>query len=340
MPNPTQGDVHVNRPLTNMAMTYMQNANAFVADKVFPNLPVQKQSDLYWLLDRADWNRNQFRKRADSTESAGSGWKQSTTPYFCDVWGLHKDIGDQTRANYDNFMTPDRAAVAWLTNQAMICREVTFVSKFFTTGLWTGISGSAADVTGVAASPSTNEVLQWNDANSNPIEDVETYRINQLKLSFRKPNTAVMGVEVWAKIKNHSDFIERIKYSSTNTTPALVLRQALAALWELDNVYVMESVQVTSAENPAFETSKTAAFIGGKAMLLAYVNPTPSIDDPSAGYTFSWAGYRNGLAGPAGQVIRTFRLEAKSTDRVECEMAYDQKITGTDLGTFFASIVA
>jgi hypothetical protein len=33
MPNPTAGDVHVNRPLTNISIAYMQDAAGFVADR-------------------------------------------------------------------------------------------------------------------------------------------------------------------------------------------------------------------------------------------------------------------------------------------------------------------
>ena len=44
MPNPTASDVHVNRPLTNISIAYTQDASTFVADKVFPNIPVAKQS--------------------------------------------------------------------------------------------------------------------------------------------------------------------------------------------------------------------------------------------------------------------------------------------------------
>ena len=49
MPNPTRGDVHVNKPLTNISIAYMQMAENFIADKVFPNISVAKQSDRYFV---------------------------------------------------------------------------------------------------------------------------------------------------------------------------------------------------------------------------------------------------------------------------------------------------
>jgi hypothetical protein len=70
----------------------------------------------------------------------------------------------------------------------------------------------------------------------------------------------------------------------------------------------------------------------GKHAMLAYANPSPSIDQPSAGYTFSWKGYFGASA--SGLRIKQFRIEPKEVDRIEGEMATDMKITAADLGAF------
>jgi hypothetical protein len=337
--NPTQGDVHVNKPLTNISIAYLQDVAGFVADRVFPNIPVTKQSDRYFRYDRSDFWRNQFQKRAPGAESAGGGWKIDNTPtYFANVWALHKDIDDQIRSNADDPLNMDRDATLWLSEQAIISREVNWAAAYFTTGVWTGITGAAADVTGVAASPSTNEVLQWNDVNSNPIEDVRKYSDTMHQLSGKRPNKLTMGRQVWTKLIDHPDMIDRIKYSSTNTTPAMVSKQAVAAIMELDEVLVMDGIQTTSAENPSFETSMTTAFIAGKKALLSYAPASASILQPSAGYTFSWTGLLG--AGSMGMRVSNFRMEWLKSDRVEGEMAYDQKAVATDCGVFLNTIVA
>ena len=65
---PTPGDVHVDSPMTNISIAYLQAASLFVADRVFPNIPVQKQSDLYFKYDRGMFNRDQMPKpRASAT---------------------------------------------------------------------------------------------------------------------------------------------------------------------------------------------------------------------------------------------------------------------------------
>jgi hypothetical protein len=59
---------------------------------------------------------------------------------------------------------------------------------------------------------------------------------------------------------------------------------------------------------------------------------------PTAGYTFSWTGHLG--AGNEGNRIRSFRLEQIKADRVEIEMAFDQKLVSADLGYFWDTIVA
>ena len=38
---PTRQQIHIDRPLTNISVAYMQDAKNFIADKVFPTIPVQ-----------------------------------------------------------------------------------------------------------------------------------------------------------------------------------------------------------------------------------------------------------------------------------------------------------
>lgn len=331
MANPTSGDVHVNRPLTNISIAYMQNPQGFVADQVFPNIQVQKQSDRYFQYDRADFNRNQMKKRAPGTETAGGGWKIDSTPtYYCDIWGLHKDIDDPTRANADEPLDMDRDATEWLSIQALLNREINFQANWFTTGKWTGI------VTGVAASPGATEAIYWNEAASTPIEDVKGNADAVMSLTGFRPNVLCLGRQVWTKLTDHVDFVDRVKYGASNAQPASISRQAAATLFDVEKILVMDAIVNTAAENSAFETSMSHAFVGGKHALLVYAAPRPSLLMPSGGYTFSWTGYIG--AGPMGQRVKRFRMEELSSDRIEMEAAYAQKLVGADLGVFFNDI--
>lgn len=324
---PTASQLHVNRPLTNLSIAFMQSLDGFVADRVFPVIPVDKQSDLYYEYARGDWNRNQMRKRAPSTESAGSTYSVSNSPYICDVYGLHKDIDDQVRANADSIFQLDAEATQFLSQQALLSREINWAANFFKTGVWT------TDVAGVSTAPGAGQVLQWNDPASTPIENIRAAKRTVQQSTGFLPNKLTIGAEVWDTLVDHPDIVDRIKHSASNDRPAIVTKQAVAALLELDEILVMQSIQNTAAEG----LTATHSFVGGKKALLTYTPPSPGLLTPAAGYSFAWRGYMGGTSPVA---ISRFRLDHIKSDRIEIEAAYDQKRVAADLGFFWNTIVA
>lgn len=324
---PTPGDVHVNTPLTNISVAFHQSAENFVAGRVFPEVPVQKQSDRYYTYDRGYFNRDDMKRRAPGTESAGGGYSVDNTPtYFCDVWGFHHDVPDQVRANEDSPIKSDRDATILCSTKHLIRREKIWVSKYFTTGVWT------YEITGTASSTGAN-VIQWNDAASDPIVDVRNAATSVAESTGFRPNTLVLGRRVYDKLCDHPDFMDRIKYGGTNGEPARVNRQALSALFEIDSVFVMDAIENTAKEGQ----TNSHSFIGGKHALLVYSAPSPGLQIPTGGYTFTWSG----LYGmQKGIRMKSFRMEALESDRIEIGAAFDCKLVAADLGYFFNAIVA
>ena len=319
MPQPTQTDVHVDAILTNMSVAYIQDARSFIAGSVFPRVPVMKQTDKYFIYSKNDWFRDEAQLRADATESAGSGYGLSTSTYSCDVFAFHKDVGMQVRANFDRPLDPDRDAVNFVTQRMLLRQEVQWVADAFTTGVW------GTDVVG-----GTN-FTRWSDyAGSDPVEDIEAAKESILSTTGFMPNTLVLGYQVFRKLKHHPDILDRYKYtSSDNVTPDL-----LARLFEVDRVMVSTAIKATNVEG---ETS-AYAFTAGKNAWLGYVNPTPSLLAPSAGYTFVWDGVSDGLGANVG--VSRIPMPALRADRIEAQMAWDNKIVATDLGYFFSGAVA
>lgn len=327
---PTMSDVHVNAPLTNISIAYLQDATNFVADSIFPNIPVSKQSDRYYTYDRGYFNRDEMQLRAPGTESAGGEYSVDSTPtYYAPVYAFHHDVPDQRRANSDSMLDPDREATMLITQKALIKREKLWTTKYFTTGIWT------TDITGVSSSPTAGQVLQWNDASSTPIEDIRLGKTSVLQSTGFEPNTLVLGRQVWDAMCDHPDIVDRIKYGQTQGRGiANINVDDLRALLKIDRIFIMNSVENTAKEGQ----TNSHAFIGGKKALLCYSTPTPGLMTPTAGYTFSWNGYLGAAA--QGQRITRFRMENLKSDRVEIEMAFDQKLVSANLGYFFTSIVA
>lgn len=327
--NPQAGDVHVNRPLTNFAQKYMQDANAFQAMRAFPNLPVEKQSDLYGIFDRADFYRDEADERADGTESKGGGFSISTTPYFCKVFAWHKDVTDRQRANQDSWVNLDRSASQFVTHKLLIRREARFILSYFGSGIWTN------QVTGVASGPSGAQFLRWDVSTSDPIADVRLgIQTVQGKTGYR-PNKMMLSRPVYNALVDNDAILARISGGSTRDIPAIVLQTLITQLFELDAIYILDAV-VNSANKGATEST---AFMAGKHALLYYApNSVSSDQEPTAGLQFSWTGYVG--ATPNGMVIRRFRHELVRGDRVEGEMSFDYKVTGAELGYFFITAIS
>ena len=326
---PTPGDVHVNTPLTNISIAFVQNASNFVAARVFPNIPVSKQSDRYYTYDRGEFNRDEMVERAPGTESSGGGYKLDNTPtYYCPVYAFHKDIPDQVRSNADAVLNQDREATIFVTQKALIKREKLWASGYFGSGIWTN------DWAGVASAPSGAQVLRWSDANSNPIEDVRMARRTILQSTGFEPNKLTLGRAVYDALLDHPDIVDRIKYGQTPGAPARASIEALTRLFEVDEILISNAIENTAKEGQ----TASHAFIAGKHALLTYSAPTPGLMTPSAGYTFSWTGHMG--AGNEGGRIKQFRMENLASDRVEIEMAWATKVVAPDLGFFFGSIVA
>jgi len=325
MPQPSINSVHVDAILTNISVAYLQKQDNFIADKVFPIVPVDKKSDKFFVYTKNDWFRDEAQRRADATESAGSGYNLSTGTYSAEVYAFHKDVGDQTVANADAPLNPLREATEFVTQRLLLRRELQFVSDFFTTGVW------ADDVTGVAGSPSSGETKQWSDyTSSDPIDDIEEAKSEVLSNTGMEPNTLVLGYEVFRQLKNHPDLVDRIKYTSSQT----ITQDMLARMFDLDRVLVAKAVKATNNEG----ASEAYSYAYGKAALLAHVAPNPGLMTPSAGYHFSWTGVSGGIGSTIG--VSSFRMESLKAERVEAEMSFDNKVIGADLGYFWNTIVA
>lgn len=318
MPQPTRSDVHVNKPLTVISIAYIQEAKDFIAGQVFPNVPVMKQSDRYFVYDKGFWFRTAAKKRAPGTESAGSGFHIDNTPtYFAEVLAVHKDVDDQTRANADEPINMDRDATQFCTQQMMLKREIDFVTVYMQASTWTG-------------APDFTPSILWSAANSNPMNDIDTLKAQVKSQTGYYPNTLVLTEDVFRVLKNNANIVDRVKY----TQRGIITEELLAALFGVEKFLIARAVLNSAAEGQ----SDSMDFLVKNQGLLVYAAPQPSILKPSGGYTFSWQGLFG--AGAFGNRVSSFRMEHLKSDRIEGEMAYDQKLVGADLGVYLTGLIA
>jgi hypothetical protein len=355
MPQPTSTDVHVNVPLTNISIAYIQQQQAFRAAEIFPMIPVQKMSDKYFYYTKAYWFTNEAKVRADGAESEGTGYGiDSTNSYSCDIYALHHDLGDRVVLNADSPLNMQRDSTLFLTQKLLLAREKKWVDNFFATGIWN--QGAALDdVTGVTSGNLTanygtpaSAICYWNDyTNSTPIQDIRHYKMAMAAQTGFVPNTLVLGPKPFETLCMHPDILERVKYGGAPGNPAVVTEQALAEVLGIERVVVPMAVMNSGAEGISAATAAADTdFLYGLNGLLCYSNPSPSLLTPSAGYTFGWTGYLMGgggygnAGGTGWFAVRDFRIEWRRALRIEAEMAMDMKVVASDLGIFMSGVTS
>jgi hypothetical protein len=333
---PNLSSVHVDAALTNFSIAYMQDATNFVADVVFPNVPVQKKSDVYFTFSKDAFLRAGGKQVPYGQEAPSGGFDLATGSY--DVgspwrWGFK--LTPDVLANADSALSIDQAASNFVMQGLLVQREIQWASKYFQTGVWgTDMAGVAF---GSVTSPTT-QFVQWSDdANSDPISDVSTGRATILSNTGYLPNTLTVSFWVHEALKKHPLIVDRFKYTSADS----INEAMLANLFEVDRYLVAKAVQATSAEGQTV----TTALVLGKSALLCYSAPAPGLLAHSAGYNFVWSGL-TGMNNLGVAVTRTpmpwlgIAPAGGVTELIEGQAAYALKVTGSDLGYFFSNATA
>jgi len=321
MPSPTPSDLHVDGLLTNISIGYLQSAANFVADRVFPRVPVQKQSDKYATFDRGDFFRDEMEQRGLASESAGIGYSVSNDNYQCEDWALHIDVDDRQVANADTPFAPRQNAAQVLTQKELIKREREWAAAFFGTGVWGTDWTAGSDFT--AFDDDASDVIETFADAAEIIEDG----------TGLMPNTLVTSRKGFHALKNHPDIVARIVAGGSASAPATVSQDAVAAVLGLDRILVAGGVYNTAGRG---ETASMSRIVGNHA-LLCHVAPTPGLMTPTAGLTFVWSGY---IGSVEGRRILRYRIEERHAERVEIEANWDQKVVAPELGLFMSNVAA
>jgi hypothetical protein len=322
MANPTASDLHVNTALTEYAIQYTQDKEGFIADKACPTVGVDKRTDIYPVWSKADFFRMQARQLGDKdpTPFGGFGVDMSNT-YNCERYGLAKLLLATEKANSD--VNLEMATTAWLTEQILIAREYVVVNKLLAAN-WT------TSYQGVNAGPNGAQFLQWDDAVSNPFVDIRTINSALKTQCGRRANTLLVTSDVDDVLKEHSDILEKVKYTQTG----IVTNDLLAAAFGVKNYLVADAVYNTAAEGLTASMAQMAT----KKGLLYYVPETASKDVPSACYNFSWSQFDQ-VPNGQGAAVRSWDNENPVGQNIASEMYFEPKITAPDAGIYLYDVI-
>jgi hypothetical protein len=317
MASPTNAMVHIDRPLSNFAVSY-KNTDLIGRD-VIPFVTVQKKSDSYMTYEKKDAFTVPETVRGPTDTANSVDWAASTGSYSCVDHALNKFTPDAIAANADPGVDMRRRTTEMLTDLILLGYEQAVATLVTTAGNY---SGQITTLTGGD---------QWSSyATSDPLGNIETARAG----CFYAPKICVMGYEVWAILKQHPQILDRVSGGATNASPAQVTKALVAELFEVDQLLVGNAK--INLNNYAQTASYTR--IWGKDVVMAYTLPTPTLDDASAWKSFQWRQLTTNM----GYQTRTWQDPTRGGggEVIEVETSYNIKAVASDNKYLIDAVIA
>lgn len=281
-----------NRYLTNMSMAFFANASDYVATSIFPICPVDFSTGFYYVFNKGDLARDNVQRKPKFGKVAPAQMGHTDQTYKCEVDQIIVGIDQIGAVNYQRSnvpasIDPKRAKNRFVVDQQLLHLDIMFAENFFKSGVW------ANEFEGVNSGGTLggDQFIKFSDANSDPIKFFDA-RKRQIKLDGRRmPNKLTLGYDTFNALKEHPDLLERVKYTGGTANPAKVNERVLAELFGVDEVKVLDATYNAAEEGQADDMQFICEPDGA---LLSYTTSSPRIDEPSAGYIFTWDMLGNG----------------------------------------------
>lgn len=322
-----------NRYLTNMSMAQFAEPKDYVATSIFPICPVENSTEYFYKFLKGDLARNYVAKKPafGRVTPAKMGYTDDT--YKCTVYQLLVGIDqigalDYQRAGVPGSIDPRRSKVRFVTEQHLLNLDILFAQNFFKTGVW------ANEFKGISkGTPSANQFLKFTDGNFDPVNFFDA-RKREIKLAGRRmPNKLSLGYDAFVALKNHPDILERVKYTGSSANPAIVNENILAQILGFEEVKVLEATYNAAQEGQEDDMQFVCESDGA---LMTYTTNAPALDEPSAGYIFTWDMLGDGNY----TAINQFEGEPGThSELIEGLMAVDMKRTCDDLACYLSACV-
>ncbi len=323
----TPSTVHVDQALSQISVAYTNPA--FVAEELFPVVPVDKQHDVYF-----KFSKQHFRARPDAHASGADVNEieidlDARQSYFCDGHALDLAIPDPLKANADPGADLDIETTLKVVEMVRLNEEINAAAQL-----------TAANITQNSTLAGTS---QWSDyVNSDPIAEVEKQKETIQQTTGMLPNRLLLSRPVFRTLRNHPRIIDRIKYT---VTPPLSTQQ-LADAFEVEKIVLAQGLKNTATMGQLDSLS----YIFGKNALLFYRPPQPGKRVVSLGYTFVWmvrvgpSGDMTGDLRPemstGGFIVRRYRWERRRAEILGVDFYYAQALIEANCGYLWLSAVA
>lgn len=308
--NITPRESHIDVPLSNICMEAFRVGN-FVGPLLFPIVPVEKQSNMYYTVDKGNWLRNPGSTlRAPKTPPRRVEFSVSSDTYFCNNYALAGENAFETIANADNpIMLRERTGRKVVEDlmrdmELRIANKVTSVSNI----------GSGVLLTGGN---------KWSDyANSDPISDINSGASFIRQNTGIIANTLLLDWDTYKILRRHPALLDLFKY----TQGGMLNDAEVKEVFNIEQLIISNAIRNAGVEGAA----NSIVNIWGNNALLCYVDrAAPSLQTATFGIGFQW----KDPALPAPMVASVYNDPdpGKKVEITEVSYYQDEKIVAKEL---------
>jgi len=313
----TGRDVHIDQPLSQLLINYRPQGMA--VDRIFPLVPVGKQSDMYYEYDQSELWRIPDTTRAPGTAAKQVDLKVSSATYFARNYALGSMITIEDRTNAD-------AVLNLRESKAMMLADLLILD-------WENrVAQLVLNSTNVATVVTVSSGTWGNYETSGAFVDIDKAIRAVRGATGYVPNKIAMGWDAWNALKSNRFIRERIfPAPAGGAAPGIATEAQVAALFGFDQLVVSGVMRNTAAQNLPISLSD----IWGQHALVYYAPDRPNKETPSYAYTFRW-----NVPGIPSLAVEDLGYDrVRKADLMDVSLYQDEKITGRNFGVWVSSVM-
>lgn len=243
----------------------------FVMDQVFPTVMVAAEAGTYFTMTGKEKWLETHTRRAPGAKFARMNIDPATGTYTCHEDGQEIPVDKRIQATALDPFDPYRYATQTVKDVVLLRRERIIAALITNAAVFTNTAALAG-------------ITMWNNANSDPINEVNTRKLTIRNGCGLVPNVMVLPLEVYLALTTNPAIVARL---ATNATQVLS-ETLLAQLFDIEKVLISRAVYNSAEEGQAV----VGAPVMNDSVWLGYVSPSPSLTAPSAGYLIQKEGFR------------------------------------------------
>lgn len=303
-------DVHVNQPLTNFALQFRNRA--FVAEQVFPVVPVMKESDVYYTFSREEL------RDVDTLRAAGAlakevEWIPGTATYTAQEYALRHLLPDRIVNNADSPVRPRLNTTAKLMKWLML-------------GIEKRVQAIAQNTANTVATVASNP--KWDGTSPTIEKDIDTARDTIRNNAGVEPNCILLAENVKDVVKRDSTLRDLIRYVINLGAG----NRDLLMNGELPPVMFNLAIIIAGAteDTSKIGQSSSVAKVWGDSVPVFYRESSVSLDAISWGY----------IMRVQNQIVKSYRDEHRNGEYIEASIIQAEQLVTSNAAVLITDVLS